>query len=178
MCPHAGQSFKKWPAAVSHFVFFCLLCWGSCEKLGKGHHKQTQLLSPAVRSNKEALAVLRVPKFHQSFASFTLTPLETLSGSHFSLKHLTHSWLMGQHCTGQPITLHFMKWMHRPYGITVRRPALAYTQRCMQCDPRTEINSLPVSFITAGTVPINFKSLSGTWSICPSWIYGACMQAI
>lgn len=36
-----------------------------------------------------------------------------------SLKHLIQSWLMGQNYTGQPITLHFIRWMHRQYGTTV-----------------------------------------------------------
>lgn len=176
------------------FLFFCLLHFGKLWERETVHQKQTRLLAQAVRSNKDSpwctcsdsswrgkggsccAWYAQIPSEPRLF--HINTPGDPFRLTLNSLKHLTQSWLMGQHCTGQPITLHFIRWMHRPHGITVGHPTLVYNQCCMQFDLRMKINSLPASFITAGTVPINFKSLSGTWSICPTRIYGARTQAI
>lgn len=115
-------------------------------------------------------AELEMLQFNESLACFTLTPLEILSRPRYSLQGVTWSWLMGQQGREQPITLHFMRWMCRSTGIAEGRPpTLGYIHCWMRFGLGTEINLLPAPFITAGTLPINFKSLSATWSICPTW---------
>lgn len=115
-------------------------------------------------------AELEMLQFNRSLACLILTPLEILSRPRYSLQGMTRAWLMGQQGREQPITLHFMRWMCRSTGIAEGRPpTLGFNHCWMRFGLGTEINLLPAPFITAGTLPINFKSLSATWSICPTW---------
>lgn len=105
------HSCKKWPAADFFFSFF-VFRFGKLWEREKVHHKQTQLLAQAVRSNKDSpwctcsdsslgggkggsrcAWYAQIPSeprlFHIS------TPGDPLRLNLNSLKHLTLSWLMG-----------------------------------------------------------------------------------
>lgn len=117
----------------------------------------------------EALAVLDMPKFHQRLACFTLTPLETLSGSHSAASNTwcSRDW-WDRTAQGNQSLYTPSDGCTSGMGLQEgsRRLTVAYTRALNHSSiPGRRSIHYPASFIMTGTVPINFKSLSGTWSI-------------
>lgn len=88
---------------------------------GRGATISTFIIAETENSCTSARGT-QVTPFIQSLdlPAWPLSPNNT-AGDHLrfplcNLKHLTQSWLMGQHGAGQPITFHFVRWMHRRWG--------------------------------------------------------------
>lgn len=138
-----------------------------------GYLSNTQLLGEGSRSNndrpctssdsssvgpKGAFTVLSMPKIKR-LPYFTLnTPRDTFQPK--TLDPVVIDWTTWQRATNH-FTLYEMDaqaaWDYRTMPNSWLRPLC-----CMHLGPNAGINLLPASFITTGTDPINFKSLSGT----------------
>lgn len=168
-----SEALKKKKKKTKHHNKHSCSCW-----LWEVKYRQSTVHgAAAVTVAGRVKEALTMPKFHQCYACSTFPPLGTIKVHTLQPQTLDPVMIDGTalHTAANHFTFYQMDaqavWDYSRPADTLQLPA------CSLIPEWRSIHYL-TSFITAQTDPINFKSLSGTWGICPMWIHGVRMQAI